>query len=123
MTGIFDQQYYKQMERLAMGTPTSTILAEVYIQHMEQKQLYPILKKEQIIGYFRYKDNSLIIYNQNKPNKILTEFNKQNTSITFTIKKEQHNFINFLHLTITLKENCCPAPMQDSSFLTHNFNT
>jgi hypothetical protein len=65
-----------------MGAPTSTILAEVYIQHMEHKQLYPILRKHQIIGYFRYIDDILILYNQNKANidEILTEFNKQKTS-------------------------------------------
>jgi hypothetical protein len=30
--------------------------------------LYPILKKHQIIGYFRYVEDILIIYNQNKTN-------------------------------------------------------
>jgi hypothetical protein len=30
----FDQEYYKQTDRLAMGAPTSSILAETYIQHM-----------------------------------------------------------------------------------------
>jgi hypothetical protein len=40
----FDQQYYKQTEGLAMGAPTSAILAEMY-KHMEHKQIYPILIK------------------------------------------------------------------------------
>lgn len=90
------------MEGLA---PTSNILAKVYIQHTEQKQLYPISKEGQIIGYFRYKDNSLIIYNWNKTNvgETLTEFNKQSTSIKFIIKKEQHNSISFLNSTICWK--------------------
>jgi hypothetical protein len=35
----FDQQYYKQTDGLAMGVPTSSILAETYIQQME---LFPI---------------------------------------------------------------------------------
>jgi hypothetical protein len=48
----FNQQYYKQTEGLAMGAPTSAILSEVYIQYMEHKKLYPILKKQKIIGYF-----------------------------------------------------------------------
>jgi hypothetical protein len=51
-----------------MGAPTSATLAEVYIQYIEHKKLYPILKKRQIIGYFRYIDDILIIYNQNKTN-------------------------------------------------------
>jgi hypothetical protein len=47
----FNQQYCKQTEGLAMGVPTSAILDEVYIQHMEHKQLCPNLEKHQIIGY------------------------------------------------------------------------
>jgi hypothetical protein len=43
----FNQQYYKRTEGLAMGAPTSPILAKVYIQHMEHNQLYQILKKHQ----------------------------------------------------------------------------
>jgi hypothetical protein len=74
----FNEQYYRQTEGLAVGATTSAILAEVYIQYMEHKQLYPILIKDQIIGYFRYVDDILIIYNQNKTNlhETLTEFNK-----------------------------------------------
>jgi hypothetical protein len=100
-----NEQYYTQTEGLAMGAPTSAILAEVYIQHMEQKQLYPILTKHQIMGYFRYVEDILITYNRNKTNihEILAEFNRQATSIKFTIEEEQHNSINFLDLTIHRK--------------------
>jgi hypothetical protein len=35
----FDQQYYKPTEGLVMGAPTSSILAEVYIEYMEHEQL------------------------------------------------------------------------------------
>jgi hypothetical protein len=41
----FDQKYYKQIEGLAMGDPTSAILAEIFTQHMEHKYIYPILKQ------------------------------------------------------------------------------
>jgi hypothetical protein len=101
-----NEQYYAQTEGLAMGAPTSAILAEVlvYIQHMEHKQLYPILTRHQIMGYFRYVDDILVIYNQNKTNihEILAEFNKQAISIKFTVE-EHHNSINSLDLTIHRK--------------------
>jgi hypothetical protein len=42
-----------QTEGLAVGVPTSAILADVYILYMKHKQLHPILKKHQTIGYFR----------------------------------------------------------------------
>jgi hypothetical protein len=46
--------------------------------------------KHQIIGYFRYKEGILIIYNRNKTNidETLTEFSKQITSIKFSVEKE-----------------------------------
>jgi hypothetical protein len=69
---------------------------------MEHKQIYPILLKHKIIGYFRYVDDILLIYNQNKTNikEMLAEFNKQQPRIKFTIEKEKHKSINFLDLTI-----------------------
>jgi hypothetical protein len=42
----FDLGYYKQNDGLAMGAPTSAILAETYIQNIEHAQIYHILKTE-----------------------------------------------------------------------------
>jgi hypothetical protein len=41
----YDQKYYKHTDGLAMGAPTSAILAEIYIQNMEHTKIYDILKK------------------------------------------------------------------------------
>jgi hypothetical protein len=49
-----------------MGAPTSSILAGTYLQHMEHKQIYPILIKQQIIAYTRYVDDILMIHDQRK---------------------------------------------------------
>jgi hypothetical protein len=48
---------------------TSAVLAEAYIQNMEHKQIYQILIKHQIIGYFGYVTDKLIIYDQRKTNR------------------------------------------------------
>jgi hypothetical protein len=50
----FEHEYYKQTEGLATGAPTSSILAEAYIQHMEHTQICLILIEQQIIACFRY---------------------------------------------------------------------
>jgi hypothetical protein len=100
-----DQQHYKETEGLTMGAPISTILAEAYLQHMEHEQLHPILMKYQIIGYFRYVNDILLICNQKETNidESLAEFNKKRININVTIEKEQNNFPNFLDLTIHRK--------------------
>lgn len=87
-------------EGLAMVSPTSAMLTEAYLQHMQHKQLYPIVMKYQIIGYFRY-INILIMYNQKKINidETMAKFSKQRTNIKFTIRKE-HNSISFLYLKV-----------------------
>jgi hypothetical protein len=73
-----------------MGPQTSSILAEIYIPHMEHSQIYPI-PIEQVIAYFRYVDDILIIYDQNKTNIGHTpnEFNKLQQTINFTIEKDK----------------------------------
>jgi hypothetical protein len=73
---------------------------------MEHKQIYPVLLNHKIIGYFRYVDDILLIYNQNETNidEMLAEFNKQQPTIKFTIEKETHKSINFLDLTIQRQE-------------------
>jgi hypothetical protein len=72
---------------------------------MEHTQIYPILIK-QIIAYFRYVDDILIIYDQNKTSidHTLEEFNKLQRTIKFTIEKEQQKSINFLDLLINRNE-------------------
>jgi hypothetical protein len=66
---------------------------------MDHKQLYQILLKHKITGYFRYVDDILIVYNQKQTNidETIIEFNKQNNNIEFKVEKVHHNSINFLH--------------------------
>jgi hypothetical protein len=54
----FDNTYYRQEEGLAMGSPSSAILAEIYLQYTECVNIYDILQKHYIIGYFRYVDDA-----------------------------------------------------------------
>jgi hypothetical protein len=98
----FDLEHYKQCDGLAMGAPTSAILAETYIQNMEHTQIFQILKAQKIIAYFRYVDDILIIYDNNNTdiNQTLNDFNNLQPTIKFTIEKEKNESINFLDLTI-----------------------
>jgi hypothetical protein len=91
-----------------MSAPASSVLAETYIQHMEHKQIYPVLIKQQIITYFRCVDD--IIYDQNKTNieQILNEFNKLQATLKFAVEKKIHEAINFFrsHNTSKLTKIC-----------------
>jgi hypothetical protein len=90
-----------------MGAPTSATLAETFIQHLEHTIIYEILKKHQIIDYYRYVDDILIIYNEHHTNidNTLNEFNRIHLKIKFTVEKETQNKINCLDVTITKEGN------------------
>jgi hypothetical protein len=90
-----------------MGAPTSAILAEVFIKYLEYTKIVDILLKSQIIDYYRYVDDILIIYNAHTTNinDVLDKFNKIHPKIKFTIEKEENNRINFLDLTISKTRN------------------
>jgi hypothetical protein len=64
--------------------------------------MYPILIKQQMIAYFRYVDDILILYDQNKTNieQTLSKFNKLQPSIKFTTEKELQESIIFLDLSV-----------------------
>jgi hypothetical protein len=65
---VIDQNYFQFMDQtyvkhdgLAMGAPTSSVLSEFYLQHLENSKIYDILLNFNIMGYFRYIDDLLII--------------------------------------------------------------
>jgi hypothetical protein len=93
----FEQQYYKEIEGLAMGAPLLAILAETFIQHMEHNHIYPILKTQQIIEYYKYVDDIMCVQNKINIEQTLNEFNNIQPSIKFTIEKKLHEEINYLH--------------------------
>jgi hypothetical protein len=63
-----DNQLYTRNKGLAMGAPTSAILVEIFIQHLEHNDIIRILRKHHIIDYYRYVDDILIINNEDHTN-------------------------------------------------------
>ena len=45
-----------------MGTPKSSIFSELLLQYTDNTSMPKILKYHKIVGYFRYVDDVLIIY-------------------------------------------------------------
>jgi hypothetical protein len=64
-----------------MRAPTPAILVEIFIQHLEHTSIINILKKRNIIDYFRYIEDLLIIYNKDSTNieNTLADFNQLHT--------------------------------------------
>ena len=47
-----------------MGAPTSSVFSEIYLQYIQNTEIYNLLLKYHIVGYFRYVDHILIIYRE-----------------------------------------------------------
>jgi hypothetical protein len=86
----FVGQTYGQHEGLATGCTTSSILTELYLQHLENYNIYNPLLKINFLGYFRYVDD-LIFYNENKTDTedLLNCFNNLTPKLNFNIEKKQ----------------------------------
>jgi len=72
-----------------MGAPTSSVLSEMYLQFIEHTTFYTILLQNNNLGYFRYVDDILIVYNDSNTDidKLLDYFNSAIPTMTFSIEK------------------------------------
>ena len=59
----FQNSFYVQNTGLAMESPTSSILSEIYLLYVEHTAIYEVLIRYNILGYFRCDDDILIAYN------------------------------------------------------------
>jgi len=103
----YKQQIYKQNTGLAMGAPSSSILSELFLQYIEHTKIYDILNKHSILGYFRYVDDILLVYDitVTNINTVLDEFNNVAQPMFFTMEKEVNNQLNFLDITVKKANN------------------
>jgi len=85
-----------------MAAPTFGIIAEFFLQLLEDTHLTHLSKKHNIAAYFRYVDDILLIYDTHHTdiNNIQNDFNKIHPNIKFTAETESDNRINFLDITI-----------------------
>jgi hypothetical protein len=91
-----------QNDGLAMGAPSSSIIAEIFLQHAENLHLASLAQKLIVINYFLYVDYILLIFAPNHSNvqAILTDFNVLNPRLHFTEETEVNNSLNYLDISI-----------------------
>jgi hypothetical protein len=101
----YEGKFYKPTTGVAMGSPLCSILAEIFLQDLEQNRLRHLLEDKKIVYYNRYIDDIFMIYDQTKitPQTILEQFNIQHKDLKFTINEEMDNQITYLDLNLTNK--------------------
>ena len=105
----FNNKIYSQNKGLAMGSPLSGIVADIFLNNFENKYIFNNINNKftrNIIYYTRYIDDILVIFNgtTRQINQLLNNLNNHK-SIKFTVEHETKNSINYLDLNINKIEN------------------
>ena len=91
---------YRQEEGLAMGSPLSPVLANIYMEYVEKMALGSTSLKPSM--WLRYVDDTFILWRHQEDVQILLDHvNPIQRSIQFTIEKEQDNKLPFLDVLVT----------------------
>ena len=94
---------YRQEEGLAIGSPLSPVLANIYMEYFEEMALGSTSLKPSM--WLRYVDDTFILWpHQEDVQILLDQVNLIQPSIQFTTEKEQDNKIPFLDVLVTRTE-------------------
>lgn len=90
----FRNQFYRMTDGLAMGSPVSPIVANIFMAELEQRAIETLKEKPKL--WLRFVDDILSIVKRASVSLILEHLNQQNPAIVFTIEQEQNRKLPFL---------------------------
>ena len=94
---------YREEEGLAMGSPLSLVLANIYMEYFEEMALGSTSLKPSM--WLRYIDDTFILWpHQEDVQTLLDHMNSIRPSIQSTKEKEQDNKLLFLDVLVTRPE-------------------
>ena len=98
----YDDKIYQPQKGVAMGSPISGIMAETFLQNLENTHIKHIMENQAITLYTRYVDDILIIYDNRHitEDAIMKQINTIHPNITFDLTSEENNQISFLDLKL-----------------------
>jgi hypothetical protein len=93
---------YQPSKGVAMGSPISSIVSELFLQHFESHIIKHHLENRSLIYNNRYVDDILILVwpNQIHHQQILQQANSIHPNLTFNHTTEDNGIISFLDLSI-----------------------
>ena len=91
----WDGDIYRQTFGVAMGSPLSPVLANLYMEYFE-REILPSLQQQPLL-WLRYVDDCFVIWPNNQDfDQFLHQLNDAVPSIEFSVEFEQNGFIPFL---------------------------
>ena len=101
----FQKVFYEQVEGVAMGSPLSPIVANLYMENFEKVAIdsFPLKPKR----WKRYVDDTDVVWPHGKEElyRFLEHLNNQNNTIRFTMEIEINMSLPFLDVVISKNDN------------------
>ena len=109
----YSDKYFKPTQGIAMGSPISRTLAEMYLQYFEELMVKHWMETGEITYYRRYVDDIVITFDQNKITEDSTTsyMNNVRKHLEFKLTEEGNKNINYLDLSIHKSKKSNPARM------------
>ena len=85
----FQGQFYEQVEGAAMGSPVSPIVANLYMEYLEQKALSTAPHPTKFWG--RYVDDTFVIHKEANKQSFLQHINSVDPAIKFTVEDNKED--------------------------------
>ena len=94
----FNNQMYKQLDGIAMGSPLGPALANIFVGFHESRLFNNTIKPG---VYFRYVDDTFVIFGSElECDHFHVNLNHLHPALNFTVEKEQNNSLNFLDVSV-----------------------
>ena len=100
---VFHGGHFKQIFGCPMGSPVSAILANLVMEHIEEKALSSAPNPPK--WWFRYVDDSHVCVEREHVDEFHSDLNSINTHIKFTIEIESEGSIAFLDTKTTRQDD------------------
>ena len=101
----FNNQIYKQLDGVSMGSSLGPVLANVIMTELEKKVVKPLIDYGTIPFYIRFVDDTLLLIKPADLEKILLKFNKfDKKNLKFTCDEFEDGHVHFLDISINKTE-------------------
>ena len=102
----FNNNLYKQIDGVAMGSPIGPTMANLFLSHWEQIWLNICPENCKPSLFRRYVDDTFVLFDEpTKATNFLNFLNNQHDNIKFTIEQEQNRTLPFLDTSISINNN------------------
>jgi len=99
----FNNNMYRQIGGVAMGSPLGSALANIFVGHQEEK-LFNIVNRP--LAYFRYVDDTFAVFNnEDDCNALLSHLISLHPSLRFTHEKESNHSLPFLDVLVERRDS------------------